>query len=55
MEKKALAFSPFFENAEQNYHLATKVEKGVSWEALGAPWGGLGRPLGPKTTSEPTF
>ena len=45
----------FFENAEQHYHLGTKVQKGVSWEVSGTARDGLGRPLGPKTSPELTF
>jgi hypothetical protein len=48
-------FSTLFENAKQHWHLATKVETGVSWEALGIPWDELGRPWGAKSSPEPTF
>jgi hypothetical protein len=44
-----------FENAEQHFHLGSKVEKGPSWEALGTFWAGLGRPSGAKSSPELTF
>ena len=44
-----------FENAKQHYNLSAKVEKGVSWEALGIPWDELGRPWGPKSSPELAF
>ena len=48
-------FSTLFENAKQDWHLATKVETGVSWEALGIPWDELGRPRGAKSYPELMF
>ena len=55
MEKMAVSFSYLLANAKQHERLGTKVEKGVFLEALGAPWGGLGRPWGPKSSPEFTF
>ena len=48
-------FSTLFENAKQHWHLATKVETGVSWEALGIPWDELGKPWGANSSPEPTL
>ena len=42
-------------NAKHHYQLSAKVAKGVAWGALGLPWDGLGRPLGPKSSPELTF
>ena len=53
-EKMALFFWCFFESGEQHYHLGPKVEKGVSWEALGAPRDAFGTPWGKKTLPNTT-
>jgi len=54
-KKKASNFRGKNKNAKHHYHLGAKVEKGVAWGALGVPWDGLGRPLGPKSSAESTF
>ena len=54
MKKWHCFLGVFFENGEQHYHLGAKVEKGVSWEALGAPRDAFGTPWGKKTLPNTT-
>ena len=55
MKKRVCDFRKLVENAKEHYHLGTKVEKGVPWEASGIPWDELGKPWGPKSSPELTF
>ena len=48
-------FGMFLENGEREYSFGPLTESGSFGEALGDPWGGLGRPRGPKSSPELTF
>ena len=53
--KKAFVCLMLSEHAKQHYNSGAQVEKGETSEALGATSDGPGKPLGPKSSPEPTF